>query len=61
MGLARQNYYLEDVSGPNYPISKSTASKIRFEIATVRGKKRERCMQRAKGMHVKERFETVIR
>ena len=45
----------------NYPISKSSASKMRFEIATVREKKRERCMQTAKGMHVKARFEKVIR
>ena len=46
LGLARQNYYLEDVSGPNYPISRSSASnsKMRFEIVTVREKKRERCM-----------------
>ena len=61
LGLARQMYYLEDVSGPNYPISKSSASKMRFEIATVREKQRERCIQNAKGMHVKVRFEKVIR
>ena len=34
---------------------------MRFEIATVREKQRERCMQTAKGMHVKVRFEKVIR
>ena len=33
----------------------------RIRIATVRGKKRERCMQTSKGMYVKARFEKVIR
>ena len=43
------------------PISKSSASKMRCEIMTVREKKKGRCMQTAKGMHVKEKFEKVIR
>ena len=34
---------------------------MRFEIATARGKKWEMCMQTAEGMHVKARFEKVIR
>ena len=43
-----------------YPISKRSASKMRFEIATVREKKKERCIQIAKGMHVKARLEKLI-
>ena len=34
---------------------------MRFEIATVREKIRERCMQTAKGMHVKERFAKEVK
>ena len=43
------------------PISKSSASKMRCEIMTVREKKKGRCMQTAKGMHVKAKFKKVIR
>ena len=43
------------------PISKSSASKMRCEIMTVREKKKGRCMQTAKGMHVKVKFKKVIR
>ena len=42
-------------------LSKSSASKMRFEIATVREKQRERFMQNAKGMQVKVRLEKVRR
>ena len=38
----------------NYPISKSSASKMRLENATVRRKERERCLQTAKAIHVKD-------
>ena len=43
------------------PISKSSASKMRCQIMTVREKKKGRCMQTAKGMHVKVKFNKVIR
>ena len=43
------------------PISKSSASKMRCEIMTVREKKKGRCMQTTKGMHVKVKFKKVIR
>ena len=43
------------------PISKSSASKMRCEIMTVREKKKGRCMQTAKGMHVKAKLKKVIR
>ena len=60
LGLAHQNCCLEDASGPNYP-SPSSASKMRCEIMTVREKKEGRCMQTAKGMHVKAKFIKAIR
>ena len=43
------------------PISESSASKMRSEIMTVREKKKGRCMQTAKGMHVKAKFIKAIR
>ena len=43
------------------PISKSSAFKMRCEIMTVRKKKKGRCMQTARGMHVKAKFKKVIR
>ena len=56
-GVALQNCCLEDAT-TNYTTSKISALK---KIVTVRGKRKGRFMQTAKGMHVKARFKKVIR
>ena len=60
LGLSRQNYYLEDVSGRNYLISKSSPSGMRFEIATVKEKKRD-CQRNARESEIREGDKVLLR
>ena len=66
LGLARQNYYLEDVSGRNYPISKSSPSRMRFEIATKRWREEKRqvyadCQRNARESEIREGDKVLLR
>ena len=59
--LALLSCCMAEISEPNCHSFRSLTVKRKSETATVKGKRRERCMQTAKGRHMKKTSRKVIR